>query len=29
MANYPDDERFALWSTDAYYELAEYLKNEK
>lgn len=29
MANYPDDERFALWSTDAYCELAEYLKNEK
>lgn len=29
MANYPDDERFNLWNTDAYKSLAEYLKDEK
>lgn len=28
FANYPDDERFLLWNTDAYYELAEYLKDK-
>lgn len=27
FANYPDEERFLLWNTDAYYELANYLKN--
>ena len=26
---YPDDERFHLWNTDAYYELADYLKNKE
>ena len=25
---YPDDERFLLWNTDAYYELAEFLKKK-
>jgi XTP/dITP diphosphohydrolase len=25
---YPDDERFLLWNTDAYYELAKYLENK-
>lgn len=29
MANYPDEERFKLWNTDAYYELADYLKSKK
>ena len=28
MGNYPDDERCLMWNTDAYYELAEYLKNK-
>lgn len=28
MANYPDEERFKIWNTDAYYELANYLKNK-
>lgn len=27
MGNYPDEERFALWNTDAYYKLADFLKN--
>ena len=26
FANFPDEERFLLWNTDAYHELAEYLK---
>ena len=29
FANFPDEERFKLWNTDAYYELAEYLKKQK
>lgn len=28
MANYKDDERCYVWNTDAYYELANYLKNK-
>jgi len=28
MGNYPDEERCLLWNTDAYYELAEFLKNK-
>ena len=27
MANFPDDERFKLWNTSAYDELAEYINN--
>lgn len=27
LGNYKDEERFALWNTDAYYQLADYLKN--
>ena len=29
MGNYNDEERFHLWNTDAYKELANYLKNKK
>lgn len=29
MGNYPDEERFSLWNTDAYYELANYIKNKE
>lgn len=29
MANYPDDERCLVWNTDAYYELADYLKSQE
>lgn len=29
MGNYPDDERCLVWNTNAYTELAEYLKNNK
>ena len=29
MGNYPDEERYLTWNTDAYYELAEYLREEK
>ena len=28
MGNYPDDERCLVWNTDAYHELANYLKNK-
>ena len=28
LANYPDDERFLLWNTEAYHKLADYLKNK-
>lgn len=28
MANYPDDERCLVWNTDAYKELANFLKNK-
>lgn len=28
LANYPDDERFLLWNTEAYDKLADYLKNK-
>ena len=28
MGNYPDEERFLLWNTDAYYELAKFLKDK-
>ncbi len=28
MGSYPDEERFLIWNTDAYYQLAEYLKNK-
>ena len=28
LGNYPDDERFHLWNTDAYHLLANYLKNK-
>jgi len=28
LANYSDDERCLLWNTDAYYELAKYLKEK-
>ena len=29
MGNYPDDERCHVWNTDAYNELANYLKNKE
>lgn len=29
FANYPDDERCYIWNTDAYKELAEFLKNKE
>lgn len=29
MGCYPDEERCFVWNTDAYYELAEYLKNKE
>ena len=29
MGNYPDDERFLLWDTSAYYELKDYLQNKQ
>ena len=29
MANFPDEERFKLWNTDAYHKLAEYIKNKE
>ncbi len=29
MGNYPDEERCLMWNTDAYHELAEYLKNKE
>lgn len=29
LGNYPDSERFAFWNSDAYIELAKYLKKEK
>jgi XTP/dITP diphosphohydrolase len=29
LGNYPDEERFLLWSTDGYHKLAEYLKNKE
>ena len=29
LANFPDDERFKLWNTDAYAKLSEYLKNKE
>ena len=29
MGNYPDEERFLMWNTDAFYELAEFLKSNK
>ncbi len=29
MGNYPDDERCLVWNTDAYRELANYLKDKK
>lgn len=29
MGNYPDEERCLVWNTDAYYELAEFLKNKE
>ena len=29
MGNYPDDERCLVWNTDAYAELAEFLKNKE
>ncbi len=28
MGNYPDEERCLMWNTDAYYDLAKYLKNK-
>ena len=28
MGNYPDEERFKMWNTDAYIKLAEYLKSK-
>ncbi len=28
MGNYPDEERCLVWNTDAYHELAEFLKNK-
>ena len=28
MANYPDEERFLLWSNEGYEKLIEYLKNK-
>lgn len=28
MANYSDEERYKMWNTDAYYELANYLNGE-
>lgn len=29
LANYPDEERFSLWDSTAYLELAKYLENNK
>lgn len=29
MGNYPDEERCLVWNTDAYHELAEFLKNKE
>ena len=29
MGNYPDEERALMWNTDAYHELAEFLKNRE
>lgn len=29
MGNYPDEERFRIWNTDAYHELAKYLRQKK
>ena len=29
MGNYPDEERCLVWNTDAYYELAKFLKNKE
>ena len=29
LANYSDEERFHIWNTDAYHELANFLKNKK
>ena len=29
MGNYPDEERCHVWNTDAYTELADYLKNKE
>ncbi len=28
MGNYPDEERCLVWNTDAYHEIADYLKNK-
>lgn len=28
LGNFPDEERFALWNTESYHKLAEYLKNK-
>lgn len=29
MGNYPDEERYRVWNTDAYTELVNYLTNTK
>ena len=29
MGNYPDEERFLMWNTDAFYEIADFFKNKK
>lgn len=29
MGNFPDEERFRLWNTDAYYQLVDYLKEKE
>lgn len=29
MANFPDEERFLLWNTDAYYQLIDFLKDNE
>lgn len=29
LGNYPDEERFDIWNSDAYYELAEFIKNKE
>ena len=29
LGNYPDEERCLIWNTDAYFELAEFLKNKE
>jgi XTP/dITP diphosphohydrolase len=29
LGNFPDEERCLIWNTDAYYELAEFLKNKE